>query len=99
MFFKNNDNERKLKALLQEHEALNDAIASLFKEWDITEETLSRFNQLKEQFTPQDWDALNQAREKLKSLTDTRMSDIKNPKELEQRYKERQVQPHWLFVR
>jgi hypothetical protein len=91
--------EKKLKELLSEHEALNRSVDAFYKEHDITEETFARYNEMKEQFTPEDWEKLNAERAALEKKLKAELSQVRNPHEMEKRYRERHVSPHWLFVR
>ena len=92
-------NTKKLKELVQEYQTLNQAIDAFFKEWDVTEETIARFNQIKEQFTQDAWDTLNKERERLEAKAKKELDQVRDPLEMAKRYRERNIPPQWLFVR
>ncbi|MCB1113809.1 MAG: hypothetical protein KDK62_03550, partial [Chlamydiia bacterium] len=79
MFFNKQDNEKKIKALLLEHEALNEAIDRLFKESNVSQETLARFQHLKAKLSPEDLKAIDQETEKLKNQTQIGIDQVRNP--------------------
>ena len=99
MFFSHQDNEKKLKALVQEHETLNLAIDTLFNEMGITEQALARFQQIKAMLTPEDLKKIDAEKDNIEKKTKLDLDNVRNPKEMEKRYKERNIPPTWLFVR
>lgn len=92
-------NNKKLDELTQEFEDLNKSVESFLSEWGVTDEHIASFVQLKPEFTQNSWDKLNEERLKLEAKLKSNLSYIRDPIEAKKRYQERNVSPHWLFVR
>ena len=92
-------NEKKLKELSMEFENLNRTVEAFFSEWNVSEDTITEYNQLQSQFSEEAWTQLNAERLKLEAKLKSELNHVRNPLEAKKRYEERNVAPHWLFVR
>lgn len=91
--------EMKLKRLTQEFEQLNQTIDNFFADLGVTDKTLAQYVQMKEQFSSEDWNKLNEERLLLEEKLKKDINSLANPLETKKKYEERKVAPHWLFVR
>lgn len=92
-------NEKKLKELAAEFASLNKDVENFFSEWNLSEDTIAEYNQLQSQFSEEAWQKLNEERLKLEAKLKRELNLVRNPLEAKKRYQERNVAPHWLFVR
>jgi chromosome segregation ATPase len=91
--------ELKLEALTLEFERLNQAVETFLDECQLTEEAVLRFNSTKEHFSEEAWEKLEQERKRLDEKLQKQLELIRNPHLAKKKYAERNVAPHWLFVR
>ena len=96
---KTKQQELKLEALTLEFERLNRTVEDFFVECELSEEAVFRFNSNKDHFSEEAWEKLNAERTKLDEKLKKQLELIRNPKLAKQKYAQRNVAPHWLFVR
>lgn len=96
---KTKQQELKMEALIREFERLNDTVDEFFNEVGLTEESIVRFTNTKEHFSEAEWERLNEERAKLEEKFNRQLSLIRDPKLAQKKYSDRNIAPHWLFVR
>lgn len=92
-------NEKKINELSLQIEALDRKVEELLNEFKIDCEAILKFNENKDNFSDEEWEELQHERDQLRLRLLKELQGIKNPTETEKKYKERNVQPHWLFIR
>lgn len=90
-------NEKKEKELLLKNEAIDREIEALFPA-EILDKAAA-FTSNRTNFSDAEWKKLDEERKKLELQLRREMDNIVSPQEKEKKQKERNVAPHWLFVR
>jgi len=80
-------------------EAHNRQIDELLNTLNVSPEQLSTFIEKKEHFTAENWKALQELDQALEEKLKRELDNIHNPLKTKKTQAERNIQPHWLFVR
>jgi hypothetical protein len=80
-------------------EALNRDIEMLLNELKVAPQQLTTFIENQANFSEKDWQTLTDQRKALDEKLLRELLNISNPKQTQKAFKQRNVQPHWLFVR
>lgn len=80
-------------------ETLNRDVESLYKELNVSADQLTAFLNNQSNFTEENWNAILQQRKELDEKLLRELVNVSNPIKTKKTYAERNVQPHWLFVR
>lgn len=80
-------------------EALNRDVEILLNELNISPKQLTTFIENPNNFSQENWETLLQQRKALDEKLLRELLNVSNPKKTQAAFKQRQVQPHWLFVR
>lgn len=80
-------------------EAQDKEIAEFLREMKVTPKQLANFVENPDNFTPENWEELQKQRKLLDEKLNKDLKNISNPLKTKKAYKERQVDPRWLFVR
>jgi hypothetical protein len=80
-------------------EALNRDVETLLRELNVSPNQLTTFIENPNNFSQENWDTLMQQRKALDEKLLRELLNVSNPKKTQAAFKERHVQPHWLFVR
>lgn len=104
MFFESEDNktkqnEKRLHELTMEFERLNKETSQFLKSLKVTPKQLTTFIEDKDKFSEKNWEMLQKERKKLEEKLDLELNNIKDPKQVEKKFNERCVAPHWIFCR
>lgn len=91
--------ERSFNELTIRFENQNKLVNDLLEELNVTPEQLSEFIKKKENFTEENWEELEKQTKLLEQRLLLELANISNPTKRKKTYAERNIQPHWLFVR
>lgn len=80
-------------------EALNRDVEALLSELNVSPKQLTTFIEDQTNFSQENWETLMQQRKALDEKLLRELLNVSNPKKTQAAFKQRQVQPHWLFVR
>ena len=93
-------NERKLNELQQNLEKSRQEYQSLLEELQLSPEQLAHFVNNQDNFSAQEWKAIQEEHQKLDVKLNLELNEIRNPQKAKQVQQEQsQIRPHWLFVR
>lgn len=92
-------NETRLKKLLIEIEALQKETDSLFSELNMTPEQFAAYVENKENFSPSEWEMLQEQQKKLDEKLSLSLESIQNPKKTRQAFQDLNNSRNWLFVK
>jgi hypothetical protein len=98
MFF-NKNSEQALLQLMIRVDALDREIKQLLDELQATPEQISTFLANRENFTPENWDELQQERKILDEKLKRDVENIRNPSKTQKAQADRHVARHWLYVK
>jgi hypothetical protein len=93
------DEQRKINELIIRNENLDLETDTFLKNLKVTPEQLSLFMANKDNFTEENWERLQQEKEKREMKLETEIKNIRNPLKVKKTYSERKIENHWLFVR
>lgn len=88
-----------LMELMLKHETLNRDTEALFHELQVTPEQLTAFIENKSNFSDDNWNRLQEEKNKLEQRIQTEIANIRNQVKVKKAYEERQIANHWIFVR
>jgi len=91
--------EKTLNELLLRIERLDEEIEDYLGGHQVNTEQLSRFVSEKANFGEANWNEMQKRKLEQDQKLKCELENISNPLRLKKAYKQRQVQPHWLFVR
>lgn len=91
--------ERKILETELQNESLDREIQTLLSEYNVLPEQLSLYVSNKENFTEKNWNELLAEKKQLDDKLTRTLDNLVSPKKRKKAQKERNVQPHWLFVR
>lgn len=92
-------NENKIRLAELQIESLDKEIAQFISELKVTPQKLSVFIENQNNFTPANWDTLQQERKTLDEKLSRNLKNIRNPLQAKKAYAERKIDPRWLFVK
>lgn len=92
-------NEAQLKKLLIEIEALQKQTNELFSELKMTPEQFAAYVENKENFSPSEWEMLQEQKKKLDQKLTLSLNSIKNPQKTRQAFEDLNNSRNWLFVK
>lgn len=91
--------ERKIQECEVRNEGLDREIQTLLSEYNVSPEQLSFYVSKKENFSEKNWNALLAEKKQLDEKLNRTLDNLVSPKKRKKAQVERNVQPHWLFVR
>ncbi len=80
-------------------ENLNRQTEELLQELNVSNAQLAAFIENKAHFTEDNWNTLQELQQSLEAKLQRELANIRNPKKAKQTLAERNIPPHWLFVR
>ncbi len=90
----------KIKEMVIHVENLHHEYSQILKELGLNSDQIQSFIENKENFSPSEWEALQNEQKKLDEKLDLQLKNIKDPRKNKQVFLEQgNIQPHWLFVR
>lgn len=92
-------NEKKFQELGIQIEKLDEDINKFMGELPLTIEQLNTFLADESNFTEEEWQELQNLRQKLDEKLQRELDNIRNPVKIKKNYDDRNVQRHWLYVR
>lgn len=92
-------NEALLRELLYRAKELEKEEEKLFSELNVTPEQISTFIEKPENFTPDNWEEIQEQKKQLNQKLDRDLKNIKNPLKTKKAYKESLIDNRWLFVK
>jgi len=92
-------NECAIQELSIRIETLNRDVEELLNELSVTPEQLTAYIGNKDNFSEDNWQTLLDQRKALDEKLLRELLNISNPKKTQEKRKQMNVQPHWLFVR
>ena len=110
MFFEQKNNANILEQLLakQDHamqellirmDVLDREVKGLMNELNVTPEQLTKYIENSDNFTPENWEELQQQRKSLDEKLKRDLENVRDPSKTKKRQADRNVAPHWLFVK
>lgn len=92
-------NENAIQELTIRIETLDRDVKELLSELNVTPEQLTAYIGNKDNFSEENWQTLLDQRKALDEKLLRELLNISNPKKTQEKRKQMNVQPHWLFVR
>lgn len=92
-------NDAALQQLLIRIDALEREAKVLLDELQVTPEQVTTFMANPDNFTPENWDELQEQRKTLEDKLKRDIDNIRNPSKTKKAQADRHVQRHWLFVK
>ncbi len=92
-------NDQALQQLLIRLDALDREVKVLLDELQVTPEQVSTFLANQDNFTPENWQELQDQRKTLDDKLKRDMENIRNPSKAKKTQADRHVQRHWLYVK
>lgn len=92
-------NEVLLKKLLAEIEILKKESDALFNELNMTPEQFAAYVENKENFSPAEWEMLQEEHKKLDEKLSLSLEHIRNPQKTRQAFQDLNMSRNWLFVK
>lgn len=93
-------NDLTLQELLIRIDGLDRQVKAFMDELEITPTQISEFVNNRENFTPENWEELENQRKMLDEKLDLELRNIRNPKHTQKNFSAQAgVQQHWIFVR
>lgn len=87
------------QALTLRIESLNRQVLDLMDELQIQPEKLRSFLEEPAHFTKENWEDLQRLHQELNQKLQREIGNVRNPQEMRKKQAERNIPPHWLFVR
>lgn len=82
-----------------QHAALSRDVESLLQELKISADQISACLRSPQNFSQEEWETITNEKKMLDQKLLRELQNISNPAKTKQSYKDRVIQPHWLFVR
>lgn len=93
-------NDLSLQELLIRIDSLDREVKKLLEELNITPEQVSQFVSLKDNFTQENWEQLQQQRKMLDEKLDLELRSIRDPQKTKNTFQEnKNIARHWIFVK
>lgn len=92
-------NEALLRELMYRSDELGIEEDKFFKELDIHPEQIAKFIEKPENFTPDNWNQMQEHKKKLDEKLDLSLKNIKNPLKTKKTYQNNIIDNRWLFVK
>lgn len=92
-------NAQTIRELAIQIENINRQTEELLKELNVSPDQLTTFINNKDAFSEENWNALTAQRKALDEKLLLELANVRNPLKAKKTFQDRQVQPHWLFVR
>jgi|LakMenE18May11ns_1017448.scaffolds.fasta_scaffold9922340_3 hypothetical protein len=111
MFFNKDNNETTIEQVINKHDlslqelliridVLDREVKTLLDELQVTPEQVSKFISDSSNFTPENWEELQQQRQSLELKLSREKENIRDPLKNKKTFSERaSVQQHWLYVK
>lgn len=93
------DKSHNLQKLLIQIEDLKKQTNQLFEELNLSPEQFSAYITNKDNFSPSEWEMLQQEQKKLDEKLDLSLNNVKDTKKTGQAFKDLHISRNWLFVR
>lgn len=92
-------NDTALQQLLIRLDALDREVKVLLDELQVTPEQVNTFLANQDNFTPENWQELQDQRKTLDDKLKRDIDNIRNPSKTKKAQSDRHVQRHWLYVK
>ena len=92
-------NQKKAKELLIQHESLEQEIIDFLMDLKLTSQQLTQFLEKRDNFTDKNWEELLKQRKELESKLKRELSNIVDPRKKKKTYDSLHVERHWIQVR
>jgi hypothetical protein len=92
-------NDQLLHQLLIRVDALDREVKTLLDELKVSPEQISTFLENRDNFTPENWETLQQERKALDEKLKCELDNIRNPSKVKKAQADRHVARHWLYVK
>lgn len=100
MFDLTQNNQDKLMNELEiRNETLDEQVKAFFAELNLTPQQLHAFVDNPDNFSKENWEAMQQQKQKLDAKLQLDLQNIRDPLKTKKTYANRKVDQHWLFVR
>jgi hypothetical protein len=94
-----NKNEALLRELMHRSKELEAVEEKLFQELNVTPEQISAFIEKSDNFTPDNWNQIQEQKKQLNEKLERDLKNIKNPLKTKKSYQNRIVDNRWLYVK
>lgn len=92
-------NEKKIKELELQHEALSREVNHFFRDLQFTPEQIDQILNNPANFTPEAWDELQKHRNEIEAKLDSKLKAINDPRAAQKNHASRNLPHYALFVR